>query len=87
MWRQKNHTSAICFDYSEENKHLFTLNLPDSFNIICEDIDGVVTGIWEFFDENVAIFANNEDNHAGYWACAAVWSDAWDQRTIDRVKI
>ena len=28
---------------------------------------------------------DEDDAHVGYWAAAAVWFDAWDQRTVDRV--
>ncbi|XWS41450.1 hypothetical protein CRYUN_Cryun17cG0082900 [Craigia yunnanensis] len=37
-------------------------------------------------DENSSDPPLDQDGaHAGYWAAAAVWSKAWDQRTIDRI--
>lgn len=59
----------------------------DNFTIECGDIDGVVLGSWVSSDEtNSCPIADEEtDFHIGYWTAAAVWSDAWDQRTIDRV--
>ena len=32
-----------------------------------------------------ALEVDEDDAHVGYWAAAAVWFDAWDQRTVDRV--
>ncbi|XP_042492983.1 uncharacterized protein LOC122072667 isoform X2 [Macadamia integrifolia] len=76
-----------------------SLNSPDgiklqlassnSFNnyiIECGEIDGVVTGSWTNIDKTSDSLVREEENtDAGYWAAAAVWSDAWDQRTIDRI--
>lgn len=37
-------------------------------------------------DENSsALEVDDDDAHVGYWAAAAVWFDAWEQRTVDRV--
>lgn len=32
-----------------------------------------------------ALEVDDNDAHVGYWAAAAVWFDAWEQKTIDRV--
>ncbi|XP_052197729.1 uncharacterized protein LOC127804771 isoform X2 [Diospyros lotus] len=54
--------------------------------IECGEIDGVVLGSWASIDENSFTPMPDEDvNHAAYWAAAAIWSDAWDQITVDRV--
>lgn len=54
--------------------------------IECGEIDGVVLGSWETANESIPVHVLDEDGaHAGYWAAAAVWSNAWDQMTTDRV--
>jgi len=54
--------------------------------IECGEIDGVVLGSWTSINGNSPDPVVDEDTaHAGYWAAAAAWSSAWDQRTIDRV--
>ncbi|GLJ32063.1 hypothetical protein SUGI_0645700 [Cryptomeria japonica] len=57
------------------------------YAIECGDIDGVVIGSWSSLSsEEGFLSAQTEDSaSAGYWAGAAVWLDAWDQRTVDRV--
>lgn len=61
-------------------------HLSGSFTIECGEIDGVVLGSWQSVNENSPEPAVDEDTaHAGYWAGAAVWASAWDQRTFDRV--
>lgn len=63
------------------NSHLF-----GNLIIQCGEIDGVVLGSWTNVNESSSEPVIDEDNaHAGYWAAAAVWSNAWDQKTIDRV--
>lgn len=58
----------------------------DNLIIQCGEIDGVVLGSWTTVDESSSDSVVDDDNaHNGYWAAAAVWSNAWDQRTIDRV--
>ncbi|PIA25431.1 hypothetical protein AQUCO_11400007v1 [Aquilegia coerulea] len=54
--------------------------------IECGEIDGAVIGPWANIDESSSKNVV-EDNimHFGYWAAAAIWSDAWDQKTIDRI--
>ncbi|KAF9603991.1 hypothetical protein IFM89_039345 [Coptis chinensis] len=54
--------------------------------IECGEIDGVVIGPWADIGESSASIVSEDDTlQFGYWAAAAVWSDAWDQRTIDRI--
>ncbi|KAJ8447051.1 hypothetical protein Cgig2_033620 [Carnegiea gigantea] len=66
------------------NLHLFH---PPAFRnhiIECGDIDGVVLGSWEHAKAS-SPEVDDDSSHAGYWAAAAVWSNAWDQKTIDRI--
>lgn len=54
--------------------------------IECGEIDGVVLGPWANINGHSSVPMSDEDgSHGAYWAAAAIWSDAWDQRTIDRV--
>ncbi|KAI3451060.1 hypothetical protein Pfo_007725 [Paulownia fortunei] len=54
--------------------------------ILCGEIDGVVLGSWTTVDEHsVAPEPDDDSSHAAYWTAAVAWSDAWDQRVIDRV--
>ncbi|KAF6149487.1 hypothetical protein GIB67_011388 [Kingdonia uniflora] len=73
----------------EENMLHLNLTCSHSFKdciIECGEIDGVVTGPWENIDNRPAFLVVDEDNsYTGYWVAAAVWADAWDQRTIDRI--
>ncbi|WVZ99776.1 hypothetical protein U9M48_045026 [Paspalum notatum var. saurae] len=69
-----------------EDKPVLALHIRNCPFIECGDVDGAVLGSWvnindytdskEFSGSNIS---------GGYWACAAVWSDAWDQRTVDRI--
>lgn len=66
--------------------HLLHSPLVDKLIIECGEIDGVVLGSWTSVNQNSSGIEIDEDTaHAGYWAAAAIWSNAWDQRTIDRV--
>ena len=66
--------------------HLCLLDFFNNLMIECGEIDGVVLGLWANVDENSSDPVLDQDGaHTGYWAAAAVWSKAWDQRTIDRV--
>ncbi|KAI5588074.1 hypothetical protein BDE02_05G071700 [Populus trichocarpa] len=57
-----------------------------NLTIECGEIDGVVLGSWTSISGNSPDPVVDEDTApAGYWAAAAVWSSAWDQRTIDRI--
>ncbi|XP_020677460.1 uncharacterized protein LOC110096041 isoform X3 [Dendrobium catenatum] len=70
----------------EVSKAELKFHVNDSFIIECGDIDGVILGSWANLDDGPAFSVVDEENvHAAYWACAATWADAWDQRTIDRV--
>ncbi|KAK6150525.1 hypothetical protein DH2020_015457 [Rehmannia glutinosa] len=54
--------------------------------ITCGEIDGVVLGSWTTVDEHsVAPEVDDDSSHAAYWTAAVAWSDAWDQKVIDRV--
>ncbi|XP_004504003.1 uncharacterized protein [Cicer arietinum] len=58
----------------------------DSLVIECGEIDGIVLDTWMNIDENSsALEVDDDDAHVGYWAAAAVWFDAWEQRTVDRM--
>ncbi|OAY85463.1 hypothetical protein ACMD2_04105, partial [Ananas comosus] len=62
------------------------LHVYDNTIIECGDIDGAVIGCWANVDSTIAPSEVCEDDaHSGYWACAAVWSDSWDSRTMDRI--
>ena len=55
--------------------------------IACGDIDGAVLGSWTSINGHpVPPEVDDDSCHAGYWTAAAVWSDVWDQITIDRVR-
>lgn len=60
--------------------------LFSNLTISCGEIDGVVLGSWTSVDKHsVASEVDDDTSHAAYWAAAVAWSDAWDQRVIDRV--
>lgn len=66
--------------------HLLNSPLLGKLIIECGEIDGVVLGSWTKVSQSSSVAEAEEDSvHAGYWAAAAIWSNAWDQRTIDRV--
>lgn len=70
----------------EINLKILDSHFFNNFIIQCGEIDGVVLGSWTNVNENSAVSGADDDpTLAGYWAAAAVWSDAWDQRTIDRI--
>ncbi|KAJ4966442.1 hypothetical protein NE237_018291 [Protea cynaroides] len=86
--RQKEfHKSAHNVTCPEGNKlQLTSSNSFNNYIIECGEIDGVVIGSWTNIGEaSDSLILEEEITHAGYWAAAAVWSDAWDQRTIDRI--
>ncbi|XP_057774546.1 uncharacterized protein LOC130993606 isoform X2 [Salvia miltiorrhiza] len=60
--------------------------LFDHLVISCGEIDGVVLGSWTTIDkQSIAAEVDDDTTHAAYWAAAAAWSDAWDQRVVDRI--
>ncbi|KAF5204820.1 Spatacsin [Thalictrum thalictroides] len=70
----------------EDNLQLMCSHSGKDYIIECGEIDGAVIGPWENIGESSSINVVEEDTmHFGYWAAAAVWSDAWDQKTIDRI--
>lgn len=59
-----------------------------TLDIVCGEIDGVVLGSWTNVNgHSTTPEVDDDTSHAGYWTAAAVWSDAWDQVTIDRVSM
>lgn len=85
--RQKLKQVASTLNSIEEiNLHLLGSHMFNNLIIKCGEIDGVVLGSWTSTNENSSDPMIEEDNsQAGYWAAAAVWYGAWDQRTIDRI--
>ncbi|KAK7318518.1 hypothetical protein RJT34_03221 [Clitoria ternatea] len=58
----------------------------DDLVIECGEIDGIVFDTWMDINESSsAPEVDENDAHVGYWAAAAVWFDAWEQKTVDRV--
>ncbi|XP_063949090.1 uncharacterized protein LOC108222676 isoform X2 [Daucus carota subsp. sativus] len=58
----------------------------DNTVLFCGEIDGAVLGSWNDVSEHPIVPVLDDDSaHSCYWAGAAVWSDAWDQRTVDRI--
>uniref|UniRef100_A0A1J3EY96 Spatacsin C-terminal domain-containing protein n=1 Tax=Noccaea caerulescens TaxID=107243 RepID=A0A1J3EY96_NOCCA len=78
--------SAVPFDSCRISLHLGGSSLFQHFEIECGEVDGVVLGSWTNINESASEHALDEsDATAGYWAAAAVWSNAWDQRTFDHI--
>jgi spatacsin len=78
--------AALPFDSSEISLHLGGSSLFQHLKIECGEVDGVVLGSWTKINESASEHAPDEtDAVAGYWAAAAVWSNAWDQRTFDHI--
>ncbi|KAG5412473.1 hypothetical protein IGI04_000040 [Brassica rapa subsp. trilocularis] len=69
-----------------EDNVLERISLIEHLEIECGEVDGVVLGSWTKINESASEHAPDEtDAIAGYWAAAAVWSNAWDQRTFDHI--
>ncbi|XP_056696690.1 uncharacterized protein [Spinacia oleracea] len=85
--RRKEGNEVLLSTEVSEDYSLHLLFPPAFRNLIieCGDIDGVVLGSWENLEGFGSPEADDDSNHAGYWAAAAVWSNAWDQTTIDRI--
>ncbi|OMO83726.1 hypothetical protein COLO4_22364 [Corchorus olitorius] len=82
--RRKGHMQVT--STSPGGVHLRLLDFFNNLIIECGEIDGVVLGSWANVNENLSDPVPDQDSvDAGYWAAAAVWSKAWDQRTIDRL--
>ncbi|XP_076902084.1 uncharacterized protein LOC143556706 isoform X1 [Bidens hawaiensis] len=85
--RQKE-LMAVCDVNSPEEIKLSLLNsLSNKLAIECGEVDGVVLGLWRHVSKypDVSVIDDDDDTHDSYWAAAAVWSDTWDQRIIDRI--
>lgn len=67
-----------------EDKPVLALHIRNHPIIECGDVDGAVLGSWVNINDYTKEFSGSNISD-GYWACAAVWSDSWDQRTVDRV--
>lgn len=67
-----------------DDKPVLALNIRNHPIIECGDVDGAVLGSWVNINDCTKEFSGSNISD-GYWACAAVWSDAWGPRTVDRV--
>ncbi|KAG0546959.1 hypothetical protein BDA96_01G038500 [Sorghum bicolor] len=67
-----------------EDKPVLALHIRNHPIIECGDVDGAVLGSWVNINDYTKEFSGSNISD-GYWACAAVWSDGWDQRTVDRI--
>ncbi|KAG6721774.1 hypothetical protein I3842_03G128800 [Carya illinoinensis] len=88
LGRQKEfmRTSSSSSSPGRLDLHLLNSPLLGKLIIECGEIDGVVLGSWTKVSQSSSVAEAEEDSvHAGYWAAAAIWSNAWDQRTIDRI--
>lgn len=82
--KRREHNGAFNEDEPEERS--LELLHPDNLIIVCGEVDGVVLGAWTSIDEQIVPSEVDDDSsHAAYWTAAVAWSDAWDQRDIDRV--
>jgi spatacsin len=80
------HDAANIVTLPGEDKPVLTINIYNHPAIECGDVDGAVLGSWVNVNDYTDLKEFSQSNLSdGYWACAAVWSDAWDQRTVDRV--
>ncbi|XP_044339092.1 uncharacterized protein [Triticum aestivum] len=69
-----------------EDKPVLALHIRNHPAIECGDVDGAVLGSWVNVNDYADLKEFSQSNLSdGYWVCAAVWSDAWDQRTVDRI--
>ncbi|XP_047335346.1 spatacsin [Impatiens glandulifera] len=58
----------------------------DNLTIQCGEIDGVVLGSWVNISQHShAPEADEDKSHVAYWVAAAIWSEIWDQTTVDRI--
>ncbi|TKY60367.1 Spatacsin protein [Spatholobus suberectus] len=92
FWKMYNHRLkdiSIPPDSALPVKNRLRLLHNHSFDghvIECGEIDGIVFDTWiNTSESSSALEVDEDDAHVGYWAAAAVWFDAWDQRTVDRM--
>ncbi|KAG9456856.1 hypothetical protein H6P81_001364 [Aristolochia fimbriata] len=85
--RQQQRNKESSYAPIQESKKLqFTCSWACDAIIECGEIDGVVLGSWPNLDEGHSFQAPEGDQvDAGYWAAAAIWSDVWEQITVDRI--
>ncbi|KAF0916073.1 hypothetical protein E2562_000693 [Oryza meyeriana var. granulata] len=80
------HDAAKIVTLPGEDKPVLVLHIHNHSPIECGDVDGAVIGSWVNVNDYTNLKEFSESNLSdGYWACAAIWSDAWDQRTVDRI--
>lgn len=80
------HDAAKIVTLPGEDKPVLVLDIHNHCPIECGDVDGAVIGSWANVNDYTNLKEFSESNLSdGYWACAAIWSDAWDKRTVDRV--
>uniref|UniRef100_A0A0D9Y480 Spatacsin C-terminal domain-containing protein n=1 Tax=Oryza glumipatula TaxID=40148 RepID=A0A0D9Y480_9ORYZ len=80
------HDAAKIVTLPGEDKPVLVLDIHNHCPIECGDVDGAVIGSWANVNDYTNLKEFSESNLSdGYWACAAIWSDAWDQRTVDRI--
>ncbi|KAF3781980.1 Spatacsin-C domain-containing protein [Nymphaea thermarum] len=85
--RQKEVSNALIHATLPQGVRL-QLTLSHACNgqsIECGEIDGVVLGSWPDANESSCHPVEEDNHHAFYWAGAVIWSDAWDQKTVDRI--
>lgn len=85
--RKKELMTVVDVNSPEDIKLPLLHSLSINLTIECGELDGAVLGLWRYVSKypDAPAIDDDDDTHAGYWAAAAVWSDAWDQRTIDRI--
>lgn len=80
------HDAAKIVTLPGEDKPVLVLDIHNHCPIECGDVDGAVIGSWANVNDYTNLKEFSESILSdGYWACAAIWSDAWDQRTVDRI--
>ncbi|XP_006643839.2 uncharacterized protein LOC102717287 isoform X2 [Oryza brachyantha] len=80
------HDAANIVTLPGEDKPVLILHIHSHSPIECGDVDGAVIGSWANVNDYTNLKEFSESSLSdGYWACAAIWSDAWDQRTVDRI--
>ncbi|XP_028755143.1 uncharacterized protein LOC114714558 isoform X1 [Neltuma alba] len=83
---RQNETSVPSNSVLPVENGLFLLHVHDNFIIECGEIDGIVSDSWiKMSGTSSTLDVDEDDAHVGYWAAAAVWFDAWDQKTVDRM--